>query len=236
MKNLFVFVTILALGLAGCNCGDNQNKTTASLTNEADTISLYLGYFMGMQTKQQLQFEEIDINAFIAGFNQARLGKDAPGELMEMDRQIGTYLQKQGQKKAEENATKGKAFLEANGKKPGVVTLESGLQYKIEVDGEGPKPAATDVVRVHYRGTLIDGTEFDASAKHGDQPAEFAANRVIPGWTEALQLMSVGSKWTLYIPAELAYGERQAGEHIGPNSTLIFEVELVEIVQPETEE
>ncbi|PYY03418.1 MAG: hypothetical protein DMG64_08020 [Acidobacteria bacterium] len=120
------------------------------------------------------------------------------------------------------------AFLAANKSKEGVVTLPSGLQYKVLKEGTGPKPSATDSVACNYRGTLINGTEFDSSYKRG-QPATFAVNGVIKGWTEALQLMPVGSKWQLFIPADLAYGERGAGADIGPNSTLIFEVELLSI-------
>ena len=122
----------------------------------------------------------------------------------------------------------GDVFLEENKKKEGVVTLDSGLQYKIIKEGEGEKPSKDDTVSVHYKGTLVDGTKFDSSYDRG-QPAEFKVGGVIPGWTEALQLMTVGSKWQLCIPSDLAYGERQAGPVIGPNSTLIFEVELLEI-------
>jgi len=126
------------------------------------------------------------------------------------------------------NKKEGEEFLAANKSKEGVVTLPSGLQYKVLKEGTGPKPSATDSVACNYRGTLINGTEFDSSYKRG-QPATFAVNGVIKGWTEALQLMPVGSKWQLFIPADLAYGERGAGADIGPNSTLIFEVELLSI-------
>ena len=125
----------------------------------------------------------------------------------------------------------GEEFLAANAKKDGIKTTESGLQYKIEKEGTGAIPADTSVVRVHYKGTLIDGTEFDSSYKRGE-PTEFPVNRVIKGWTEALQLMPVGSKWTLYIPSNLAYGPQGARGAIGPNETLIFEVELIDIVDP----
>ncbi len=120
----------------------------------------------------------------------------------------------------------GMAFLAENKKRAGVVELESGLQYEIITEGNGPKPKATDTVTCHYHGTLIDGTVFDSSVQRG-QPASFPLNMVISGWTEALQLMPTGSKWKLYLPPHLAYGDRQAGAHIKPNSTLIFEVELL---------
>jgi FKBP-type peptidyl-prolyl cis-trans isomerase len=126
------------------------------------------------------------------------------------------------------NKKEGDAFLAANKSKDGVVALPSGLQYKVITQGTGPKPAATDTVVCNYRGTLIDGKEFDASAKHGG-PASFPVNGVIKGWTEALQLMPVGSKWQLFIPPDLAYGPNGAGSDIGPNATLIFDVELVSI-------
>ncbi|GDX51878.1 hypothetical protein LBMAG27_09250 [Bacteroidota bacterium] len=130
--------------------------------------------------------------------------------------------------KAEKNLKEGMEFLEQNKLKPGVVTLESGLQYEIMVTGDGQKPRATDTVTCHYHGSLINGTVFDSSVQRG-QSASFPLNRVISGWTEALQLMPVGSKWKLFLPPNLAYGEQQAGSHIGPNSTLIFEVELLGI-------
>ena len=129
---------------------------------------------------------------------------------------------------AETNKKEGEAFLAKNKEKKGVVTLPSGLQYKVIKEGTGPKPTPNDTVEVNYRGTLIGGKEFDSSAKNGG-PVSFVLGRVIPGWVEGLQLMSVGSKYEFYIPSELAYGDRGAGQDIGPNSTLIFEVELVGI-------
>jgi FKBP-type peptidyl-prolyl cis-trans isomerase FklB len=128
--------------------------------------------------------------------------------------------------KSSANLEAGQAFLEANKKKPGIVTLPSGLQYEVITEGNGKKPLASNKVTCHYHGTLIDGTVFDSSVKRG-QPATFPLNMVIKGWTEGLQLMSVGSKWRFFIPPHLAYGERQTGAHIGPNSTLVFEVELL---------
>lgn len=127
-----------------------------------------------------------------------------------------------------QNQNPEQAFLDANKTKPGVVTLPDGLQYKVLTEGNGPKPGPNDVVTVNYAGSLIDGTEFDSSYKRGE-PATFPVNGVIPGWVEALQLMKVGSTWELYIPANLAYGERGAPPVIGPNKTLIFKVNLIEI-------
>jgi FKBP-type peptidyl-prolyl cis-trans isomerase FkpA len=135
---------------------------------------------------------------------------------------------------AEKNIEAGLAYLEENGKREGVVTTDSGLQYEVLTEGEGASPAATDVVKVHYRGTLLDGTEFDSSYKRGE-PAEFPLNRVIAGWTEGVQLMKEGAKYRFHIPSELAYGQRSTGA-ITPNSTLVFDVELLEVVKPEADE
>ena len=174
------------------------------------------------------QFKEIKEEIFILAFNnELCLGKSVftmetanaflQGEYERIRNQI-----------AQEGLEKGRAFLEENGKRPGVVTLESGLQYEILVEGKGEIPTAEDNVKVHYHGTLIDGTVFDSSVERGE-PATFRTTGVIKGWVEALQLMPVGSKWKLYIPSDLAYGQRGSGKLIGPNQTLIFEVELLEI-------
>ena len=142
---------------------------------------------------------------------------------------VNKYFMELEEKMNAENIEKGKAFLAENAKKEGVVTLPSGLQYQVITEGNGKKPSATDRVRCHYEGTLIDGTLFDSSIKRG-QPAVFGVNQVIKGWVEALQLMSEGAKWRLFIPSELGYGAQQAGEMIPPHSTLIFEVELIEVL------
>ena len=142
---------------------------------------------------------------------------------------VNKYFTELEEKMNAENIEKGKAFLAENAKKEGIVTLPSGLQYEVITEGNGKKPSATDRVKCHYEGTLIDGTLFDSSIKRG-QPAVFGVNQVIKGWVEALQLMSEGSKWRLFIPSELGYGAQQAGEMIPPHSTLIFEVELIEVL------
>ena len=142
---------------------------------------------------------------------------------------VNKYFMELEEKMNAENIEKGKAFLAENAKKEGIVTLPSGLQYEVITEGNGKKPSATDKVKSHYEGTLIDGTLFDSSIKRG-QPAVFGVNQVIKGWVEALQLMSEGSKWRLFIPSELGYGAQQAGEMIPPHSTLIFEVELIEVL------
>ena len=142
---------------------------------------------------------------------------------------INEYFSKLQEEKGELNKKAGEEFLRVNKEKAGVVTLPSGLQYQILNDSEGRKPAASDQVKCHYEGTLINGQIFDSSVKRGE-PAVFGLNQVIPGWTEALQLMSIGAKWRLFLPSNLAYGDRQAGELIEPNSTLIFDVELLDIM------
>ena len=153
---------------------------------------------------------------------------EARAVLAQLQSDVRKKQQDLAQQVAEVNKKQGLAFLETNKTKDGVVTLPSGLQYKVLQEGTGPKPAPTDTVVCNYRGTLLDSTEFDSSYKRG-QPATFPVTGVIKGWTEALQLMPVGSKWQLFIPSELAYGERGAGGQIGPNATLIFEVELISI-------
>ena len=141
---------------------------------------------------------------------------------------IQNYFQKQQAKASKSVIEEGKKFLEENSKKDGIITLESGLQYQVLKSAEGPKPTINDQVTTHYHGTLLDGTVFDSSIERG-QPATFPVSGVIKGWTEALQLMTVGSKWKLFVPYDLAYGERSAGPKIGPYTTLIFEVELISI-------
>jgi FKBP-type peptidyl-prolyl cis-trans isomerase FklB len=142
---------------------------------------------------------------------------------------VNKYFTELEEKMNAENIAKGKNFLAENAKREGVVTLTSGLQYEVIKEGNGKKPSATDKVKCHYEGTLIDGTLFDSSIKRGE-PAVFGLNQVIKGWTEALQLMTEGSKWRLYLPSELAYGAQGAGEMIPPHSTLIFDVELIQVL------
>jgi FKBP-type peptidyl-prolyl cis-trans isomerase len=205
------------------------------LTTEKDKQS----YAIGLNVGKSLHRDDIDIDPKIVlqGLQDAMAG----GAVLLTDDQIKTVMtdlqsqvrQKQEEKRlalAESNKKDGAAFLAANATKPGVVTLPSGLQYKILTPGTGPKPTAADSVICNYRGTLLDNTEFDSSYKRG-QPATFPVTGVIKGWTEALQLMPVGSKWQLFIPADLAYGER-GREPIQPNATLVFELELTSIAPP----
>jgi len=181
---------------------------------------------------------ELDLDGVLRGISDVLEGRDAQltdTEIREVLQELGTRMQTAQAQQFEEattkNAEEGAAYLAENGQRDGVVTTASGLQYEVLTQGDGPRPSATDQVSVHYRGTLIDGTEFDSSYEN-DQPVTFPVNRVIPGWTEALQLMPVGSKYRIVIPSNLAYAERGSGPAIGPNATLIFEVELLGIVEP----
>jgi len=194
-----------------------------------------MNFGAGLGANLKRQSVEYDPALVVQGFKDALTGaktRITPGEAQAVLKEVQEEVAKEQQAKMKEvgakNKAEGDAFLAANKSKEGVVTLQSGLQYKILTEGTGPRPTAADTVVCNYRGTLVDGTEFDSSYKRG-QPATFPVGGVIKGWTEALQLMSVGSKWQLFIPPDLAYGERGAGADIGPNATLIFEVELVSI-------
>ena len=205
-----------------------------SLRTEMDKVSYAIGTQLGQNFKQQ--GVDIKIGPLLRGLSDAMAGKPSALTDEEMKKVIADFSQKMMAKRKElekleaaKNITAGKAFLEANKAKEGVKVLPSGLQYKILKEGTGKSPTAEDKVRTHYSGTLLDGTEFDSSIKRG-KPAEFPVKGVIKGWTEALQLMKVGGKWQLFIPPELAYGER-GNRGIPGNSTLIFEVELLEIVK-----
>ena len=171
----------------------------------------------------------VNINEFVKGLTDVIEGKELAISYEEAQQLINEYFTKLQGERIQLNKAAGEEFLAINKEREGVVTLASGLQYQILTAGTGNKPKKTDTVRCHYHGTLINGTVFDSSVQRG-QPAEFGVTQVIPGWVEALQLMPVGSKWRLFIPSHLAYGERGAGEMIEPNSTLIFDVEILEIV------
>jgi FKBP-type peptidyl-prolyl cis-trans isomerase FklB len=213
----------------------------------AEKRSYALGMDLGSQVRTNSM--EVDIDLFRKGFKDALSGsktllteEEAHAAVIELNaeqrRKMMEARKAEADKEADKNRKEGEAFLAGNKKKEGVVTLPSGLQYKILKNGEGKKPTAQDIVVCNFRGTLVNGTEFDSSDKHGtaydasdkhNQPRKFPVKSVIKGWTEALQLMPVGSKWQLFIPSDLAYGEVGAGRTIGPNATLIFEVELLSI-------
>ena len=197
------------------------------LKTEIDSVSYCIGVNIGENLKNQ--FSDIDIKDFMNGINDVLSDKSEPKiSNAEAQKILQEYFSKQQELKSKKAIEEGENFLAENGKKKGVTTLESGLQYEVITKGEGAKPTLNDQVTTHYHGTLIDGTVFDSSVERG-QPATFPVSGVIKGWTEALQLMSVGSKWRLFVPYNLAYGERGAGANIGPFTTLIFEVELISI-------
>ncbi|MBD2751644.1 FKBP-type peptidyl-prolyl cis-trans isomerase [Spirosoma sp. BT704] len=210
--------------------------TTTALTSTQDSISYSIGLFMAQNLKQQ-GIKDLNNALLMRGLDDAlkgqktQLTQDQAGQVMQnfMQKQMLVRNAEATQASAE-NKKIGSAFLTENKAKAGVVTTASGLQYSIEKEGTGAKPTATDRVKVHYTGRLLDGKVFDSSVERG-QPAEFGVGEVIRGWTEALQLMPVGSKWKLYIPSDLAYGDRGAGADIKPGSTLVFDVELLDIVK-----
>lgn len=215
--------------------GETMNQETSALKTDMEKVS----YVIGTRIAQSFKAQGIDIvlESLISGIKDALTGKELALSQEESQKVMTVFQQRMMAKQAAEraqqaakNLAEGQAFLDANKTKEGVKVLPSGLQYKVITEGTGEAPSAEDTVRTHYRGTLIDGTEFDSSYK-SNKPVEFPVNRVIKGWTEALQLMKVGSKWELYIPAELAYGEGGKPPVIPPNSTLIFEVELLDIVK-----
>ena len=239
MKIVKILPLALLFGLAACEQSAEAPSETAAANIELTTQEQRISYLMGMQNAMSTSAVELDKAAYDLGFADGLAGKEPAlseqviAETVAAFQAEMTAKQADQQKEAEEamalaaegNLKEGTEFLSANGAKEGVVTTESGLQYKIITEGSGAVPTVDSVVEVHYAGRLIDGTEFDSSIKRG-VPAQFGVTQVIAGWTEALQLMPEGSKWELYIPAELAYGPGGTGP-IGPNQTLIFEVELL---------
>jgi FKBP-type peptidyl-prolyl cis-trans isomerase FkpA len=227
-------VTLLAAATAAAVGFSSIALANDKLETEKDKIS----YVIGLQIAGSLAQikDEVDLKVLMRGIETGLAGQEpviTEEEAMAVQQAFADRLQAKRaaemQEMAQKNRAEGEAFLAQNKGKRGVVTTESGLQYQVVTQGTGPRPAATDTVRVHYTGTLLDGTKFDSSHDRG-QPAQFALNAVIPGWTEGLQLMPVGSKYTLWLPSELAYGDRGTPGPIGPNATLVFEVELLEIV------
>ena len=203
-----------------------QQKFNFDEANELERVSYSIGINVATSIKSE-GLDSINSSYISKGFQDVFENKDLAINIEESNKIIGEYFNKKQDAKNQRLAIDSKIFLEQNKQKDGVITTESGLQYLILSEGRGNNPTLNDNVTVHYHGTLIDGTIFDSSVDR-KQPATFPLNGVIPGWQEALQMMSVGSKWKIFIPSELAYGESGAGA-IGPNSTLIFEVELLSI-------
>ena len=227
MKTTAVTAIILAAGLVCGRAADEKpatEKPAATFKSQAEKISYALGILIGNNIKQQSIDADADVLA--KGIKDMQAGKPSL-TIQEAQQTMMAYQTEQRAKLSE----KDRAYLAENAKKEGVKTTPSGLQYKVLTAGTGATPKATDTVKAHYRGTLIDGTEFDSSYTRG-QPFVSPVTRVIPGWTEALQMMKVGDKWQLTIPGALAYGERGSPPKIGPNATLIFEMELLGIEPP----
>jgi len=223
----FLIILVIASTASICVAADK------TITTDMDKVSYCIGVDIGTNFKSQSI--DVDPDVLLMGMKDALDSKDLKFNDEERGKILADFRtslkeKQDAQRKiqGDKNMAEGTALLEKNKSEKGIVVLDSGLQYHILVEGSGESPQATDMVSVHYRGTLIDGSEFDSSYSRG-QPAKFKVNGVIPGWSEALQLMKAGSKWKLYIPSDLAYGERGAGQKITPNSTLIFDVELLEI-------
>jgi len=229
-----IALPLLTASLIGMSPVTLAEDGAAKFESKEAKVSYAFGVMFGQRMRNELQ--DIDLDQFANGlksaFNdepQLLTDDEIAQTLSEYQREMQEKQIAELQKLSEANKIVGEEFLSANKDKEGVVTLESGLQYKVLTEGKGPQPAATDTVTVHYTGSLISGEVFDSSVSRGE-PATFPLNGVIAGWTEALQLMPTGSKWQLYIPADLAYGP-QGNRSIGPNETLLFEVELIEIAK-----
>ena len=227
---------IICLG-AVCIASTGLAQDKAQLKDQKDKASYSIGYDIGETFKKQNV--ELNPDTLFSGLKDALAGKEATLSKEDREKTLQAFQKEMMEKQiaaskeaATKNQAEGEKFLAENKKKDGVKTTASGLQYKVLKEGSGAAPKETDTVVTNYKGTLIDGTEFDSSYKR-NEPATFPVNRVIKGWTEALQLMKPGAKYQLFIPSSLAYGERGAGQLIGPNATLIFEVELLSIKAPE---
>lgn len=193
-----------------------------------EKISYALGLGIGQQLKS-MNIENFDIKEFSRSIEDVMAGRETDMTAREAQVMLSEYFQKKEKQQAEENIAKGKAYLEENGKREGVITTKSGLQYEVLTEGTGKSPKATDKVRCHYEGRLTDGSVFDSSYQRGE-PADFGLNQVIAGWTEGVQLMKEGAKYRFHIPYLLGYGERGAGASIPPYATLVFDVELIKVL------
>lgn len=205
----------------------NEPYFCARMKNELEKLSYSLGANVGASLKAQ-GITDLDMEVFMEALNDQVIIGDLKMSQQEMDAFLQAYFGKKQQEAAQKAVAEGQQFLAENAKRDGVKVTESGLQYEVMHEGTGDKPKATDSVTTHYHGTLVSGQVFDSSVERGE-PATFPVNGVIPGWVEALQMMPVGSKWKLFVPSDLAYGDRGAGQMIGPHTTLIFEVELMGI-------
>jgi FKBP-type peptidyl-prolyl cis-trans isomerase FklB len=240
MKHCLIVLLSVAIFVTQARSEDQpaaaKSEAPPALKNQKDKVSYSIGLEMGSGMKQQKLDVDPDLvlRGFRDGFSGAKrsMTEDEVKEVMEVfEKELEARMAKESQELPAKNKKEGDAFLAENKKKEGVKTLPSGLQYKIVREGTGATPKMDDKVSTHYRGTLIDGTEFDSSYSR-KEPSSFTLRQVIKGWQEALQLMKVGSKWQLFIPSELAYADKGAGRTIGPNATLIFDIELLSIEKP----
>lgn len=239
-NSMRIWASFVAATLALTACDKIETHGSRELKTTKDKVSYVIGVDIGRSFKQQnLGGQDIDLEKVRYGIQDAMSGaKPALSDsvlqstMMDFQKVMMARNDSLQKTKADSGLKAAKAFMDKNAKEPGVQTTPSGLQYKVEVEGKGPKPDSSSTVSVNYVGTLVDGAEFDNSYKRG-QPVQFPVTNVIKGWTEALEMMPVGSKWKLFIPPQLGYGEHGAGRQIGPNAALIFEVELLAIVGPD---
>ena len=230
---------VMALSLCFA-AGLARAEDKKALTDKKDKTSYSMGFNTGNSWKRSgIEPSDVDLDVYLQGLRDSLTGKEAvvnekdnQDAMRAFQTEVRNRMAEKRKALGEKNKKEGEDFLAENKTKPGVKTLADGLQYKILTEGTGPRPTTNDTVSVTYKGTLTDGTEFDSTAKHGGQPSKFRVTGVIKGWTEALKMMPTGSKWQLFIPSDLGYGERGYGQNIGPNATLIFEMELLSI-EPE---
>ena len=237
MKQVVLAAIVLITPLVAISCSQTEESASVAEVTKLEMFEQKYSYAIGLDIANSLKRTgmEIDLPSLVQGLNDAindkptLISEEEAMQVMQEFQQQAQVAQSENQKiLADKNKKEGEEFLAANKEHDGVVTTASGLQYMVLEEGDGPQPAATDRVSVNYKGTLIDNSVFDSSYDRGE-PATFGLNQVIPGWTEGLQLMKVGSKYRFFIPSDLAYGERASSPKIGPNSTLIFEVELLSI-------
>jgi FKBP-type peptidyl-prolyl cis-trans isomerase FklB len=226
MKFKLIFIAATLLVSASCN-GQKKGDGKVNMKTQVDSVSYGIGVAIGENLKRD-NLDSVNVDMMAKGISDILKGRTPAMDQEQANQIISTYLEGMRAQKAELSQASARKFLEENKKKQGVTETPSGLQYEVITMGSGSKPAATDTVVTHYHGTLTNGEVFDSSVQRGE-PVSFPVNQVISGWTEALQMMPVGSKWKLVIPSNLAYGEQGAGGVIGPNETLIFEVELLGI-------